>query len=230
MIKKIAIVFGAIIILASSATHAQKLGLGGMINHTSTGILVSYSPAWQGKWNLDVGIRYFAKVNLIGTNEQSFAYYQQGYTESFWEKFAINARLSRKLIAYKFIRLDFMANLLMTCESRMETGPIYGIDPITGNFELMRDNVYFNPSPALELTIGPALNIDCSPKLSIYGAVGWGVIYMNHSHYGWSRTYNVQIHSVDLGTPTQNWKRGAFEGVGSDKLPMISIGAKYKLN
>src|SRR5689334_5011372 len=90
-----------------AAAHAQQLGVGGMINHTSTGILFTYSPDWKKNWHLDLGIRYFAKVNLIGDNEQSFAFYQQGYTEDFWEKFAVNARISHKLFSYKFIRMDF---------------------------------------------------------------------------------------------------------------------------
>jgi hypothetical protein len=236
--KKLWIYFLSLAFCFSMPAQAQQLGLGGMVNFTSTGVLATYTPDWKGKWTLDIGLRYFAKVKLNGNNEAGYNFYQQGYTSNFWEKFGFNTRISRLLFRYKFIQLDFMANGLLTCESRMDIGRVFGADHITGEYGLFSYVDYFKASPAFELTLGPLLMIDCSPKISCYTAVGYGLIYLNHSHTGVAVSFNNKpiengvVENIYTGEFYETWKRGQMGGVGMEgppMLPMISFGLKYKL-
>lgn len=231
--KKTAILVLCLIVFCTA--QAQKIGLGGVINHTSTGMLLNYSTALNKRWNCDIGLRYFSKVNLNGNNDIGYSTYQQGYIEHFWERFGLNTRISRKMITYKFFRLDFMANLLLTCESRLDTAPSFGVDPNTGQYIIDHLMIYYKASPGIELSFGPQLYITLSPKVTIQTAVGYGLIYMNYSRIGWSRKYNMPVDGTYqyLVDPfnMNGWKRGDFGGVGFDgTLPMMHLAVQYDIS
>jgi hypothetical protein len=211
----------------TSAIQAKQLGIGLAKNHTSNGILFTYTPTWKDKWAFDLGLRVTVNTNDVTKDEQYSSYYQAVYANTFPEFFSLNFRIDRKIFRYKWIRLGFMSNLHLTCESMLSRIKSYKQNPNTQEWEQFDDVLYVKPSPAIELTIGPQLTIDIHKKLTLNATVGFGIIYMHHSHEAWSRLLQEKVYIFNTSIP--NWKRGAYEYVSTDKLSMISFGMKYKL-
>lgn len=212
----------------ANISYCQQIGIGGLINHTSNGILLSYSPNIGEKWSIDLGLRVMANTYGINENKQHHIFYQTGYAKNVFQHFGINIKGSRKLIGYKFIRLDLMANLLLTCHSRLIKSDLYLLDTITGNYQLIQDELYTKAAPAIELTLGPLLSVNLSKRLSVSACVGYGIIYMNYKNTAFSKVENQTVQLLNANNP--NRARGYEELVGGDGLPMINIYCKYRLH
>lgn len=209
-----------------TTTNAQSIGIGGSINYASNGVNVFYSKLSKSKnWTYDAGIRVMVNTYSINANEQNYAYYQTGYANNLWEHFSLNFRVSRKLFRWRFVELDAMSNLHLTCHSILEKQNYTD----SNNTIVRTEEVYWKPSPAIELTIGLLLQVKISPKLSLFAGSGLGYIYFNHSYEGgWNRTTNTPTQLLRDGLKP-NKSRGAHEYVGLDGLPMLTAGVKYSL-
>jgi hypothetical protein len=215
-------------VIFTNTSYCQQIGIGGIINHTSNGILLSFSPNISEKWSVDLGLRVMVNTYSINENKQQHIFFQTGYAQNIFQHFGLNIKGSRKLVGYKFIRLDVMANLLLTCHSRLIKSNLYIPDTITGNYHVLQDELYTKAAPAIELTLGPLLSVDLSKRLSVSACVGYGIIYMNYKNTAFSKVNNSSGQLINASNP--NRARGYEELVGGDVLPMINLNCKYKLH
>lgn len=225
-IKKI---FLLLILLISVRTNAQSLGIGASFNHTSNGINLYYSNylGKHNRWSYDAGLRITVNTYSLNKNLQNFIYYQTGYANNFGEHFSINFRSSRKVVAYKWIRLDAMANLHIAYQSQLIKFNNFFRDD--NNIIIPIDEVYWKPAMIGELTLGLLLQVAVSSRISITAASGVGICYLNYQYEsGRSRTTNKK-HSFMRSGLKPNKDRGYYDVVGLDGMPMMSIGLKYKL-
>jgi len=225
-------IFGLLLVLAFGGitASAQSLGIGGSLNHLSNGILVFYSLPLNEKWDVDAGLRIAVNTFSLNQNKQHYSYYQCGYAMHFPEYFGLNFRISRKLISYKFLRLDGMSNLFISRQSllsRQTDLPTYNIE--TGVWSLNSDIYYTKASFSGELTVGLRLKVAVSNKISILAASGIGIDLMAYKHEGYSFTTGQKFKSVILDGPFKRAKRGNYEMVGLDGLPMMFLGVTYAL-
>lgn len=227
MIKKI-ISSLILIMVANFSTHAQNLGIGGSFNHLSNGIILSNTFKLNNKWDFDAGLRIMVNTFSVNKNEQNHVYYQNGYAMHFPEYFGLNFRINRKLISYRFFRLDIMSNLLLTRNSIMaKTVNLPNLDS-TG-WSLKNDVFYTDPAISTELTIGLKTSFSLSKRISLVAASGVGAIWMNHSHTGKSLTTGNITHDIITDGPFMNKERGDYEFIGFDGLPMLYLGITYKI-
>jgi len=209
-----------------TTANAQSLGIGSSFNHLSEGILLYYELPLNKNWDFDAGLRIQVNTLSLNKSRQDFAYYQSGYAMHFPEYFGLNFRISRKLIAYKMLRLDVMSNLLITRQSIMSKET----DLLTYNLNFGQyrtsDIEYAKAAFAGELTIGLKLKVSLTNRLSVLAASGVGVIIMDYSHTTYSFKNGGTMKSSYFFI---NKERRNFEWVGLDGLPMMFLGVAYAL-
>jgi hypothetical protein len=192
-----------------------------MINHTSVGFGGMYcmnSP--NTKWTYEIGLRSMINIYKYNNNKQNYVYFLNGYADNFWQLWGLNARINRKLVQYKWLRLDLMSNVLLTCHALKDKNYLYNV-----TYDRMEHGIdYFKASPAVEWTIGFKLSARISPAVGIFGTVGAGGIYLNHSHTGKNLiSGNTVIYANNMGFKN----RGDVEMAGTDRIPVLSAGIIY---
>jgi hypothetical protein len=217
------------LLLLTAVARAQSLGLGGSVDHLSNGIILSYERPLNKRWDLDAGLRVQVNTFSINENKQHYTYYQNGYAMHFPEYFGANLRISRKLIAWRFLRLDLMSNLLLTRHSLLKRSTDLPTRDTNGHWSLQSDVFYTPAALAAELTIGLRLKLRLSPKIALQAASGVGAIWINYKHESFSMKDGRKFIGILMDGPFMNKDRGDFEMVGLDGLPMLYFGLLYTL-
>lgn len=214
-------IWSVLFLCCGTDASAQAIGLGASVNYQMNGIHVFYATPLNKRWDFEGGIRVGVNTFAWNENKNDALFYQTGYAMHFPEHLALNLRLSRKLATYKILRLDGMANMLFSRNSVL--GKFHNIpmpDDSTGWY--LKDVVqYFDAAFAAEFTIGLKLKIMAGKNLDIIAASGIGIVYMDYSHQSLLQPDNQVHHNYGEG-----WNH---EFVGLDGMPMMFIGASYKL-
>ncbi len=217
MKKQILIVI-LLLLMKIPTVFAQAIGVKGSINHTSNGINLYYSQSSKNnEWNYDAGIRIMVNTYSLNNNFENYAFYQTGYANSFSEHFGLNFGANRKIISYKWMRLDAMSNLLLARHSLLYKNNAAFTDIPT-------EKIYQKPAPVIELTLGLLMQAEVSPKVVITGSIGVG--------YAWFFYHNEEEERNIKGllpTGLQKPNNGNGEFIGLDCLPTLSLGVKYKM-
>jgi hypothetical protein len=205
----------------TQATAQHTISFGPMINHTSVGFGGMYcinSP--NTKWTYEIGLRAMVNIYKYNDNKQNYSYFLNGYADNFWQLWGLNARINRKLVQYKWLRLDLMSNVLLTCHALKCKTYTYNVTSDRKEHDIN----YYKASPAVEWTIGFKLSARISPAVGIFGTVGAGGIYLNHSHTG-----KELISGRKLITQGDMFfkDRGVLEMAGTDRIPVLSAGIIY---
>lgn len=205
-------------------SNAQGIELGASNNYMTSGIYLSNYRPVANKWGLKLGVRTIINTFSINENKQSAVLYRNGFATKWWEFLGLTAAIQYRIIKIRNFSVNGEISTFFNWHGIKRHSR--GMDIFTGN--MVYHVLYTKPSFVVEMTIGLNLEYTLSSRLSINAGSGVGILYSHHSFYSKSLLTGNTIRTIHLDVPSSR-ERGIHEFTGFDGLPMLSVGARYKL-